>query len=147
VARAKYVSRSLERHVQAPREHTWAVLLAELERGAGVGAGSVTPGSPAFHGPGLGAVLHPAIVDGVSLVETVLSFEPPWRRASRIEGSATHLDLCEGTFVLRDDATECHLAFGVVIDPEPSAAGLAFLERLLHTMGVFLDRVADTAES
>lgn len=87
-----------------------------------------------------------AVGESGALVETVLSFEPPWRRTSRIAGPATHLDLCEGTFVLRDDGAQCHLSFGAVIDPEPSDAGLAFLDRLLDSAVTFLDRVATAAE-
>lgn len=140
--KAKHISRSLERHVQAPREHTWEVLLAEIEQATG---GYVTDGSPAPHGAG--AVLHLPIGDGDPLVETVLSFEPPWRRSYKVEGAATGLDLYEGTFVIRDDGDECHLSWGVVIDPKPSDDGLAFLDVAIATISGFLDRVVATAET
>jgi hypothetical protein len=120
----KHVSRSLERHVMASRDHTWAVLLAEIERGVG-----------------------PYIVDGQPLVETVLSLEPPWRRCYKVEGPATGLDLYEGTFVIRDDGPECHLSWGVVVDPEPSEAGREFLEFAIGMIGGFLDRVVAAAEA
>jgi hypothetical protein len=118
----KHVSRSLERHVMTSRDRTWSVLLAEIERGVG-----------------------PYIVDGEPLVETVLSFEPPWRRCYKVEG--TGLDLYEATFVIRDDGPECHISWGVVVDPEPSEAGWEFLEFTIGTVRDFLDRVAVAAES
>lgn len=117
----KHVSRSLERHVMASRDHTWAVLLAEIERGVGP--------------------------YGEPLVETVLSFEPPWRRCYKVEGTGTGLDLYEGTFVIRDDGPECHISWGVVVDPEPSEAGWEFLEFAIGMIGGFLDRVVVAAES
>lgn len=138
----KYVSRSLERHVRATRERTWPVLLGVL---AGEGGGDATEGEPAPHG--VGSVLHPALDPGSPLVETVLSFEPPWRRCARLEGATTGLDHVEGTFVLRDDGPECHLAWGIVVDPDPSPQGWAFLERALAGMDAVLDRVVAAAES
>lgn len=140
--KVKHVSRSLERHVMATRAHTWSVLLAELER---AGGGYVVEGTPSPDGPG--AVLHLALGDGEPLVETVLSLEPPWRRSYKVEGAATNLDLYEGTFVIRDDGPECHLSWGVVVDPEPSEAGWAFLEFAIETIGGFLDQVVSAAES
>ena len=119
----KHRSASLERHVRATRDHTWATLLAELESATGY----VEPGDP-------------------PLVETVISFEPPWRRVYRLEGD-TGLDLYEGTFALRDDGDECHLAWAVVADPEPSTEGEAFLERTIAATGGFLDRVVAAAEA
>ena len=84
----KHLSRSLERHVNAPREHTWKVLNDLIEKAAG---GYVVEGDPAPHGPG--AVLHlklPGLAEfsdsSEPLVETVLSFEPPWRRAYSVTG-------------------------------------------------------------
>jgi polyketide cyclase/dehydrase/lipid transport protein len=138
----KHVSRSLERHVTASRDHTWAVLLAEIERGVGP---YIVEGSPPPHGSG--AVLHLAIGDGEPLVETVLSFEPPWRRCYKVEGTGTGLDLYEGTFVIRDDGPECHISWGVVVDPEPSVAGWEFLEFAIGMISGFLDRVVVAAES
>ncbi len=116
----RHISRSLERHVDAPRARTWAALLAEIEQG---------PWFP-----------------DATLVETVRSLEPPWRRSSRVDGAGTHLDLLEGTFVLRDDGSECHVSWGVVIDPEPSPAGAAFLDSVMESTGAFLDRLVRRAE-
>ena len=138
----KHVSRSLERHVRAPREHTWHVLLDTIESATG---GYVVEGDPPPHGAG--AVLHLTVgPDQPPLVETVLSFEPPWRRAYQVEGD-TGLDLYQGTFALRDDGDECHLAWAVVIDPEPSEQGWAFLDLAVTVIGGLLDRVVAAAEA
>ncbi len=138
----KHLSRSLERHVRAPREHTWEVMLDLIATAAG---GYVVDGNPAPHGEG--AVLHLDLGDGDHVVETVLSFEPPWRRAYAVTGEGTHLDLYHGTFVLRDDGPECHLSWGVVVDPEPSPEGLDFVDLAVAVIGGFLDRVVEAAEA
>ena len=138
----KHLSRSLERHVRAGREHTWNVMLELIEKGTG---GYVTEGHPAPHG--VGSVLHLAMGDDEPLVETVLSFEPPWRRVYEVTGAATHLDLYQGTFVLRDDGPECHLSWGAVVDPEPSPEGLEFLEFAVAFIGGFLDQVVEAAQA
>jgi phenylpyruvate tautomerase PptA (4-oxalocrotonate tautomerase family) len=119
--KVRHVSRSLERHVGAPREHTWGMLLAEIEQ----------------------ASWFPA---DASLVETVLSLEPPWRRCAAVGGPATGLDLFEGTFVIRDDGPECHVSWGVVVDPDPSPEGSTFLDAAIVTAGEFLDRLVRRAE-
>ncbi len=119
----RYTSRSLERHVHASRSHTWEVLLAELESGGHLPAGESEP-----------------------LVETVLSLEPPWRRSYRVEGP-TPLDFHEGTFVLRDDGDECHLSWGVVVDPEPTDAGWEFIDVVIGVVGAFMDRVVAIAQA
>lgn len=143
----KHQSRSLERHVKAPREHTWKVLLDLIEQVTG---GYVVEGDPAPHGRG--AVLHLKLpgrqeVLGADepLVETVLSFEPPWRRAYSVTGP-TGLDLYHGTFVLRDDGPECHLSWGVVVDPEPSPEGEAFLDLAVAMIDGFLDFIVAVSE-
>lgn len=154
--KAKHVSRSLERHVKATREHTWKALLELIEQASG---GHVVEGDPAPHGAG--AVLHlrvphaPAApsLKGLSepppggpLIETVLSYEPPWRRACSVTGPQTGLDLCHATFVLRDDKDECHLSWCVVVDPEPTAQGSAFLESKVAATDKLLDSVVESAE-
>lgn len=138
--KVRYTSRSLERHIKAPRDHAWAVFLAAIEEAAGR---YVVPGEPAPHG--VGAVLHLPMGDGDPLVETVQSFEPPWRRNYRVEGDMP-LDFYEGTFVFRDDGDECHLSWGVVVDPEPTDAGWGFLEHAMAAIGGFMDRVVELAE-
>lgn len=122
--KVRYTSRSLERHVLASRRHTWAVLLAATEREGG------------FRVDGAGA----------PLVETVLSLEPPWRRSVRVEGDLP-LDFLETTFVLRDDGDECHLSWGVVVDPEPTEGGWEFLDLVMAAGGRFMDQVVEAAEA
>lgn len=141
MARRTYLSRSLERPVRAPREHTWRAVLAGIGEPTG---GHVVEGDPPPHGAG--ALLHLPTGDGEPLVGTVLSFEPPWRLAHSVEGPGTGLDLCHGTFVLRDDGPECHLSWGVVVDPDPSPEGAAFLGQVVATIDRFLDRVVAAAE-
>ncbi len=137
----KHISRSLERHVRATRGHTWRVLLDQIEAAVGP---YVVEGSPPPHGEG--AVLHLRLDPSKPpLVETVLSFEPPWRRAYKVEGD-TGLDMYHGTFAIRDDGPECHLIWGVVVDPEPGAEGLEFLESAISVIGGFLDHVVSVAE-
>ncbi|MEZ5245623.1 MAG: hypothetical protein R2707_11030 [Acidimicrobiales bacterium] len=117
--KVRYTSRSLERHILASREHAWDAFLGALERGIG---------------------------DDESLVETVLSLEPPWRRSSRVEGDMP-LDFYERTFVFRDDGDECHLSCGVVIDPEPTEAGREFLDTAMAVIGRFMDQVVESAQA
>jgi len=138
----KHISRSLERHVMATRDHTWQVLLDEIETTTGP---YIVEGDPAPHGEG--AVLH-LVLDRSKppLIETVLSFEPPWRRAYKVEGE-TGLDMYHGTFAIRDDGAECHLIWGVVVDPEPSREGVEFLELAIAVIGGFLDHVVAAAEA
>lgn len=139
--KVRHTSRSLERHVRAPREHTWAVMLDLIETGTG---GYAVPGDPPPHG--VGSVIHLQVGDGPTLVETVQSFEPPWRRNYRVEGDHG-LDLYEGTFVLRDDGDECHVSWGLVVDPEPSERGWAFVETAIGFIDGFLDRLVTAAEA
>ncbi len=126
----------------ATRAHTWEVMLSEIESLAGP---YILEGVPAPHGAG--AVLH-LVLDPAKppFVETVLSLEPPWRRAYKVEGD-TGLDLYHGTFAIRDDGDECHLIWGVVVDPEPSEKGLEFLGLATRVIDGFLDHVVATAEA
>jgi len=137
----KHLSRSLERHVVAPRTHTWRVLLEQIEAATGP---YIVEGDPAPHGAG--AVLHLRFDPSKPpLVETVMSLEPPWRRAYKVDGD-TGLDMYHGTFAIRDDGPECHLIWGVVVDPEPTPEGMEFLELATTVIGGFLDHVVAVAE-
>lgn len=78
-------------------------------------------------------VAWPAIV---ALVDELcprerLSVEPPWRLAFEMDTADSELDFWQGTFLVRDDGGECHVAFGLVFDPVPSDAVLAEVERIL----------------
>jgi len=139
---SKHISRSLERHVAATRTHTWEVLLREIESLVGP---YLEEGNPAPHGVGakLGLLFDPS---KPPLLETVLSFEPPWRRVYSVEGD-TGLDMYEGTFAIRDDGDECHLVWGVVVDPDPSEQGFEFLDLATELIDGFLQHVVTIAEA
>ena len=62
------------------------------------------------------------------------SVEPPWRLVFEIDASELALEFLQGTLLVRDDDDECHVAFGLVFDPEPSEAGRVEVERLLRDM-------------
>lgn len=138
----RHTSRSLERHVLATRSRTWDVMLREIESAVGP---YLVEGEPAPHGVGaeLNLLFDPS---KPPLLETVLSFEPPWRRVYSVEGD-TGLDMYEGTFAIRDDGDECHLVWGVVVDPEPSDQGLEFLDLATNLIGGFLDHVVTIAQA
>lgn len=70
------------------------------------------------------------LVDGLNPVAR-LSVEPPWRLVFETDVTESPLDFWQGTFFIRDDGPECHVAFGLVFDPEPSEAGLAEVDRTL----------------
>ena len=70
------------------------------------------------------------IVDREFATASKLSVEPPWRLCVDMAGLEPDLDFLQLTFMLRDDGPECHLAVGLVVEPEPSEAGLAARDRL-----------------
>ena len=47
-----------------------------------------------------------------------------------------------GTVLIRDDGPTCHVAWGLVFDPEPSDYALAEAERLLEVMSAQLGDLA-----
>lgn len=114
----------IERHVQAPRDRVWAVLDRLLADGV-IGAAA----------SGVGA-------------ERVLSHEPPWRRATRVE--LPPLPLVEHTVAIRDDGDECHLVWAYVAEPPQdeadSAAADAALAALERALRDAVERVATDAE-
>ncbi len=84
----------------------------------------------------------------VSLVEELsppeqLSVEPPWRLAFEMDTADSELEFWQGTFLIRDDGAECHVAFGLVFDPvSPDAvssdAVLAEVDEILADMSAKL---------
>ncbi len=104
---------TVERHVRAPREVTWRVLLT--------------------------AVANDPTVDG-----TVVTVEPPWRHVTDHEGGHG-LELCQGTFSLRDDGDESHLAWCLVAEPDERAADV--VEGLVTAVEDLCDRVVAAAEA
>lgn len=72
-----------------------------------------------------------------------LSVEPPWRLSFEMDTTRSELDFWQGTLLVRDDGDECHVAFGLVFDPEPSAAGLREVEQILVDMAGRLAELQD----
>lgn len=125
----KYQSRSLEKQINAPRTRAWQLLDDLL---------SQTPSyyESASHSHGSTGTTQ----------ETLLSYEPPWRRAFALSGTASGLELCHCTFFLRDDGPTCLLSWGVVIDPEPSPAGFEFLDFTITVTAKLLNEIAEQCE-
>ena len=121
----KYPSRSLEKLLDAPREHVWQLLnelsAQDLPRNL--------PSTDPAHDP--------------TIVETLLSFEPPWRRAYSLSGPATNLSLCHAAYFLRDQGPQCQLSWGVVVNPQPSTQGLEFLECTVAATAAFINHIAN----
>ena len=63
-----------------------------------------------------------------------LSVEAPWRLVFERDTVDTALSFWEGTLLLRDDGDECHVAFSLVFDPDPSDAGMVEVERTMREM-------------
>ncbi len=78
-----------------------------------------------------------SLVDDLAPLER-LSVEPPWRLAFEMDTTESQLEFSQGTFLIRDDGTECHVAFGLVFDPVPSDAALTEVDRILVDMSARL---------
>lgn len=72
-----------------------------------------------------------------------LSFEPPWRLAYEMDTMSSALGFWQGTVLIRNDGPTCHVAWGLVFDPEPSPAVLAAVDEILAAMAAELERLAD----
>lgn len=72
-----------------------------------------------------------AVVDSEFADARKLSVEPPWRLCVDMADQEPDLDFVQVTWVLRDDGPQCHLAIGIVVEPEPTEAGLAARDRLV----------------
>jgi hypothetical protein len=108
VRKPTYKTFVVERHVPAPRDAVWQHLTALLD-------------------DGIVAAAHVG-------TEVVLSFEPPWRRAARLELGP--LALVEHTVAIRDAGDSCHLVWAYIAEPpegdDPAAeAALAGLQAAL----------------
>lgn len=71
-----------------------------------------------------------------------LSVEPPWRIAVELGREGSELEILQSTVLIRDDGPTCHVAWGLVFDPEPSDPGLRWAEGLLVTMASELEELA-----
>ena len=63
------------------------------------------------------------LVAELDLPARELSVEPPWRFSYECDTGDRALNFFQGTFLIRDDGDECHVAWGLVFDPEPTVAG------------------------
>ncbi|MEM8705377.1 MAG: hypothetical protein AAGE98_02895 [Actinomycetota bacterium] len=71
-----------------------------------------------------------------------LSFEPPWRFAYEMPTHDSALEFWQSTLLIRDDGPTCHVAWGLVFDPEPSDAALDESVEILADMQAKLDALA-----
>jgi len=106
----RYQSRSVETHVDAPRDAVWERIVAVIR-------------------------------DEVQPAEE-LSFEPPWRFAYEVDTAESALAFWQSTVLIRDDGPTCHIAWGLVFDPEPSEAALNESLEILAGMQASLDAIA-----
>ena len=107
----RYQSRSVETHVDAPRNAVWERIVA--------------------------------VVRNLDRSTTELSFEPPWRFAYEVDTADSALEFWQSTVLIRDDGPTCHIAWGIVFDPEPSEAALDETAETLTHMQASLDAIAD----
>ena len=90
-----YRTVTLERPLPVPRARAWTALVdATSARTSGVD---------------LGAPLG-------SVIEVVISDEPPWRRVARLDGDHPSA-LVQTTFTIRDDGDRCLVAWSCLVDP------------------------------
>lgn len=73
-----------------------------------------------------------------------LSVEPPWRVAYEMATETSALDFWQSTVLIRDDGPTCHVAWGIVFDPEPDEPALAAVEEILDAMRRGLSELAAT---
>ena len=71
-----------------------------------------------------------------------LAVESPWRIAYEMATDDSPLTFWQSTVLIRDDGPTCHVAWGLVFDPEPSDDALAEAERLLEVMSAQLGDLA-----
>ena len=84
------------------------------------------------------AIIREQIVPAVEL-----SVEPPWRFAYEMDTADSGFEFWQSTVLIRDDGPTCHVAWGLVFDPEPSEAALAESEQILADLQSKLDGLAD----
>ena len=71
-----------------------------------------------------------------------LSIEPPWRFAYEMNTEGRAMEYWQSTVLIRDDGPTCHIAWGLVFDPEPTDAALAESEQVLAEMRSHLAAIA-----
>ena len=71
-----------------------------------------------------------------------LAVESPWRIAYEMATDGSPLTFWQSTVLIRDDGPTCHIAWGLVFDPEPSEAALDESVEILAGMQASLDAIA-----
>jgi hypothetical protein len=65
-------------------------------------------------------LLDGGLVRDAGVAERVLSFEPPWRRAARLDAASVRF--AEHTVALRDDGDDTHVVWALVAEVAPPGA-------------------------
>ena len=131
--RKAYRTFVVERKLAATRQAAWDTLHEMILAGIGNYAAD---GVPAPHG--LGAVLRFRL-GGLDLTETVISFEPPWRRVYELSGAP--VALYQGTTAFVDQGDTCLMSWSLVIDPRPDGSGDSFITDAERFVTGFVDRL------
>ena len=76
-----------------------------------------------------------------------LSVEPPWRMSVELDRNGTGLEFLQSTVLIRDDGPTCHVAWGLVFDPEPTEECLVSADHLLGRMTTELTEMAHRLNS
>ncbi|MEE1522788.1 MAG: hypothetical protein V1248_08155, partial [Acidimicrobiales bacterium] len=76
---------------------------------------------------------------GLDLTETVISFEPPWRRVYELSGAP--VALYQGTTAFVDQGDTCLMSWSLVIDPRPDGSGDSFITDAERFVAGFVDRL------
>ena len=87
----------------------------------------------------------PAVLEMIRSLEPAaeLAVEPPWRLAVEMDTTDSALTFWQTTVLIRDEGPTCHIAWGLVFDPEPSDAALAEADQLLVDMQARLAEIAE----
>ena len=72
---------------------------------------------------------------------TDVSVEPPWRFVYEMPAGSGGLGLWQGTLLLRDDDEACHVAWSLVLYPEPADVVDEQAPLILRQMASGLDEV------
>lgn len=137
--RKTYRTFVVERQLAVTRQVAWDTLHEMILAGIGE---YTADGTPAPHG--LDAVLEFRL-GGLDLTETVISFEPPWRRVYELSGAP--VGLYQGTTAFVDEGDACLMSWSLVIDPPADGSGDAFIADAERFITGFVDRLAAVVES
>lgn len=134
-SKKQYATVVAERDIRAPRNVAFEALCGFI---------SELTGSPLIDGADVTHEVGSRFefsLNGLDLVEEVISFEPPWRRVSQLYGAP--VNLCQTTVAFTDKGDSCLMAWSVVVDPLPGNAS----RDLLRASEVTLDKAADEVKA